>query len=281
MQLLAALLTLLLLTGCAREAPPAPEPTVPSTQLTEPSLEDACRQAAQALGDVSGLRVLVLSEAAQVSPWDYTLIPSTRAEETLLALEATEAVLSGFPDGFLPQLWEGWDSLSLCFVDAIRGSPQSGSLQNAMGLQFEDGQARYLVLALAPARELGYTLVHELSHLIDSRVTRDSHIYDSWNDLNPREFAYSLDVNADMGRFRHLLEGADRCFLDAYAMTYPEEDRARILEFAMNPGNEACFTSPAMQRKLRCICTGIREGFGLTEDGRTFLWEQYLDEHGP
>ena len=253
---------------------------VPFTQDTpDQSQARACRAAAQALSDACGIRVRVLEDAAQVEPWDYSLTPSTRTDETLWALQTAQTILSSFPEGFLSQLQEGYGSLSLCFVDSICGSPQSGSLLRAKGLQFEEDQDSFLVLALAPAQELRYSLVHELSHLIDSQVIRFSSAYDNWSDLNPQEFSYSLDVNADMGRFRSFLEGTGRCFVDEYAMTYPTEDRARILEYAMNPGNEALFVPPVMQQKLRRICTGIREGFGLTDAEETFLWEQYLVQY--
>jgi len=44
----------------------------------------------------------------------------------------------------------------------------------------------------------------------------------------------------------------------------------------MLPGNEALFQSDAMQRKLKALCDGIREAYGLRESPETFLWEQYL-----
>ena len=31
-----------------------------------------------------------------------------------------------------------------------------------------------------------------------------------------------------------------------------------------------------MQEKLLCLCTGIREAYGLTDRNQIYLWEQYL-----
>ena len=67
-------------------------------------------------------------------------------------------------------------------------------------------------------------------------------------------------------------------------MFSPSEDRARIMEYAMKPGNEEVFRSEYMQKKLKTLCTGIREAFGLKESSEQYLWEQYLENpiaHAP
>lgn len=61
-------------------------------------------------------------------------------------------------------------------------------------------------------------------------------------------------------------------------MTYPKEDRATILEYAMLPDTAGYFTSETMQQKLGTVCEAIREAFGWEDDESIFLWEQYLAE---
>ena len=58
-------------------------------------------------------------------------------------------------------------------------------------------------------------------------------------------------------------------------MSFPKEDRARILEYAMMPGNESYFSSEQMQAKLQTICTALREVFDLDPE-QHYAWEQYL-----
>jgi hypothetical protein len=60
-------------------------------------------------------------------------------------------------------------------------------------------------------------------------------------------------------------------------MSFPKEDRARIMEYAMLPGNEGMFRASVMQAKLKKLCLGIREAFELEDAPEVFLWEQYLD----
>ena len=100
-----------------------------------------------------------------------------------------------------------------------------------------------------------------------------------WNTLNPKVFSYDYDYIANLSREDYQwTEGEDRAFIDIYSMSYPKEDRARIMEYAMMLGNEDCFESETMQRKLRQLCLGIRDAFGLKKSTEAFLWEQYLEE---
>ena len=46
----------------------------------------------------------------------------------------------------------------------------------------------------------------------------------------------------------------------------------------MTAGNASCFESETMQKKLRKLCTGIREAFGLKDTSEVLIWEQYLKE---
>ena len=72
------------------------------------------------------------------------------------------------------------------------------------------------------------------------------------------------------------LEGENRAFIDTYSMSYPKEDRARIMEYASMEGNDHYFESPMMQRKLEVLCRGIREAFGLEGLQSPLPWERYL-----
>ena len=247
-----------------------------------PTAQEAAQSRAKAdeLEQAYGLNIRIGEEALALQPWDYTFSGTAPADETDWTLEAVGELLSAFPAGFLSRLQTGWEGFSLCLVPKIQGTPASGSLVSAQGLQFQEDGQYYVVLALAPVEDLRYTLFHEFSHLIDTQVMNRCSAYDDWADLNPQEFAYSLDVNADMTANRQYLTGTNRCFVDYYAMVNPAEDRARIFECAVNPGNGDMFTAPILQQKLRRICTGIREAFDLEDSGERFLWEQYLIRYG-
>ena len=132
-----------------------------------------------------------------------------------------------------------------------------------------------MVLAIGAGCERA--LYHELCHIMDTRVLSKSSAYDQWDKLNPGDFEYDYDYETNRLRQDYqFLQEHSRSFVDMYSMSFPKEDRARILESAMTGGNEALFRCPILQEKLKTMCIGIREAFGLKKYPQALAWESYL-----
>ncbi len=236
----------------------------------------ACEAYAREIGEKYGIEVLIYRDAVQVQPWDYDLEYEYQVPVIQRELELLDRNLSRYPDGFVSTLAQCFDGLSICIVRSLNGTPESGSLDTADGIQFLDGYWAYI--ALAAPRNTEYALYHEMCHLIDTMVLGESGAYDRWDELNPKSFEYDYDYIANQSRDGSAyLQDINRSFIDTYSMSFPKEDRARIMEYAMTEGNESYFTSTTMQAKLRLLCEGIREAFKLKKSPETFLWEQYLN----
>ena len=246
--------------------------TAPYYTAQSPDLEglERCRLEAQRIGSHFGIRVLVWTDAAEVQPPDYRFTPEHRVEVLRSELRLLEERLARYPAGFLPQL----GALRLCLVRSITPTPDNTAGSNALGLHFRSEGESCLMLTTGEGSE--QTLYHELCHLIDSRVLTHSGAYDNWDSLNPGDFRYdySYETNKDRDGSPFLQE-TSRSFIDTYSMSFPAEDRARIMEYAMVSGNAQLFSPPILQQKLTKICLGIREAFGLSEYP-PLPWEQYL-----
>jgi len=120
-------------------------------------------------------------------------------------------------------------------------------------------------------------LYHELYHVMETHILTESTALDQWNSLNPPGFTYDNGYHSDRDSGIYL-QGDSRAFVDTYSMSFPKEDRARILEYAMLPDNRDLFSSEIMQEKLTAICRGIREAYRLKEYEKPLLWEQYLQQ---
>ena len=235
-----------------------------------------CKAYAEEIGQRYGIEVLIHKDATAVKPYDYDLEHEHFVGILQRELELLDRNLSRYPDGFLRTLADRFDGLTVCIVRSLTGTAEAGSLDSADGIQFLNGYHAYIALASNSNTE--YALYHELCHLIDTVVISESGAYDRWDELNPKGFEYDYDYITNQTRDGSAyLQDNSRSFIDTYSMSFPKEDRARIMEYAMTEGNAAYFRSTTMQAKLKLLCEGIREAFGLRKSPETFLWEQYLN----
>lgn len=235
----------------------------------------ACTLYARELSDKYGINILVYKDAVAVEPWDYRLDYEYQADLLQRELDALDARLGRFPDGFLETLAGKFTGLNICLVRDTKGSPESGSPEAVNGIQFLVDFEAYIVLSTTYNTE--YALYHELSHLMETVVLTESAAYDRWDLLNPEGFQYDSEGSRSQDSSDWMKPGAEY-FIDAYAMGYAKEDRARLFEYAMTEGHAERFASPNLQRKLRQMCIGIRDAFDLEDAAVPLPWEQYLLE---
>lgn len=229
---------------------------------------------ARSMGEPHGVQILIGASAVANPPEDYILEMEYQVPVIRQQLETLDSLLDQFPRGFLEQIY---GVKKICIVRSITGAPESGSAEQAQGIQYWAGNDAYMVLAAGESLE--YAFFHEMFHIIDNKVLSDTRAYYYWHNLNPADFGYYWDNTSYLTEDNsEYLQEETRAFIDEYSMTFPREDRARIMEYACNPGNAHYFTSEIMQQKLLTLCKGIREAFGLKNYDQPLLWEQYLKE---
>ena len=236
----------------------------------------ACRETADALSRRYGVQILLWTDATSYEPWDYTLIPEHQVRVIQENLKELEQFLAMYPQSFLLKAAEKTSSgrIQICLVRSILGK-EAGTAAEVTGLQYwDDNRNTYLCLSVAH-QSLSRNASHEMSHIIDSRVLTVCKAYDDWNSLNPPNFTYIGSYTAT-AKNTDWTQGENRAFIDTYSMSYAKEDRARIMEYAMEAENAHYFESDTMQKKLLQLCRGIREAFGLKKSTEVFQWEQYL-----
>jgi len=238
-----------------------------------------CDDRAYELSQIYGVEVLVGMDAVANEPWDYELYPEYQVPVVNQMLDQLEQVLQTYPDGFFRTLTEKTTGapVKICLVRSMYGSPESGSLDTANGIQFWNEDDPYVVIGAGDL--FSQTFYHEMFHVIETCVYGHSNAYDDWNKLNPKGFEYDYDYLANLERAEEdYLQEDKRSFIDRYSMSYPKEDRARIMEYAATEGNESLFVSKTMQNKLKTLCVGIREAFDLREYPNVIIWEQFLEK---
>lgn len=238
-----------------------------------------CRTLADRISDEHDVQILLWTEATEFQPNDYTLVPEYQVPLIEKRLYELDGILSCYPDGFLREAASRSSGrLNICLVRGIYGSADTGALESAAGIQYWD-QNINIYLAVTLGDDMARHVHHELFQIIDSRVLSICSAYDNWNDLNPQNFQYDRDYTSNIRQNDwNLVAGDERYFIDFSAMTCPNEDRAKIMEYAMMEDQGNTFASAPMQAKLRQLCLGIRQAFHLELASQSFRWEQYLTE---
>jgi hypothetical protein len=145
----------------------------------------------------------------------------------------------------------------------------------------QNEEKHMVVFDLGRGQLMEQDLYHEFSHLIDKKLQNMVDIgkkikfsEEGWAALNPSGFVYCQDYRDVPDAYYY--DGYDDHFIDIYSRTFPTEDRARILEYAMI-GAEFCFdTFHGLKTKLEYYCECIRDGFDTTGWPEVTKWEEML-----
>lgn len=233
-----------------------------------------CAAYAEEISRRYGVQILIGERVLDIQPLDYTFKPEHQVPLIRDCLEQLAQILSVYPEGMLHSASQS--PIRICLVRSIANTSGTAP-ESVAGIQFWDSSGAPYV-AVTPGANLERHVHHELFHVLDSRVLSTCSAYDVWDSLNPKDFSYDYDYLLNQQREDTAFTAGDsQHFIDLYAMSYPKEDRARIMEFAILPGQAYRFESTPMQNKLRQLCLGLREAFGLP-DQSPYPWEQYLKE---
>lgn len=255
--------------------------TGPRYTLEDPDTAglEKCKELAQQIGQKHGIEVLIGTDAAAVQPWEYALEAEYQVPMILLELEKLDRLLDSYPESFLSTAAKGTESgvMRICLVRRITGTPESGYMAQMNGASFWVDENVYAAIAVGQTTDQSF--YHTIFHVLETRIMSKSKYCYEWDKHNPEGFAYDYDYTANQSRQDHqYLEGENRAFIDMYSMSFPREDRATIMAYAMTEGNESLFEAEILQQKLLAICQGIRKAFGLEKSSEVYIWEQYLDE---
>jgi len=223
-----------------------------------------------------GIDIIFGEDTVSASADGYTFETEHVPQAYQKALDILTDAMAQFPDNFFTVAADRTQTgkLTVVLVRNIHGSAENRTLASADGIQYWLNGDPYIALSLSGDIERYF--YHEMGHVIDSRVLSTTAVFYEWHKVNPPGFQYDKDYITNLDRDdNQYLVGDDRWFIDTYSMSFEIEDRSRIFEYASLPGNEEFFSSAHMQTKLKRICNGIRQSFGLEND-QTFIWEQYL-----
>lgn len=196
---------------------------------------------------------------------DYKVVAEHQPENIRASLESVKPVLEKLQPIFASYATKG-NAIRLNFVRSIESGED--------WVRFQHNKTWWFLISAKA--DMTDALISGMTLPIESHVLGNSRDYeeDRWNPLNPTGFIYTNITNVEPDP--KYLQGNNRAFTDAEAMSSISDDRRGIIHNAMLSDNAEMFQAPAMQAKLKQICLGIREACGLQKSEKTYLWEQYL-----
>ena len=222
---------------------------------------------------------ICIADETRIDTGDY--LAEQVFQPTLIrnALTILDEALNNYPMDFLCQLQsEDGTPLEINLSGTISPIDGYDSISNAVGLHNYNMGEQYVILDINNLYLLETTIYHEIFHAIDWIVECNSTLFDNdWNTLNPEDFEYDYGYKTNEGNndTTYLYNTAEGYFIDIYSKSFPNEDRARIMENAM-AGNHYYFESEGLYRKLSYICKALREVFSTDAWEETTCWEAAL-----
>lgn len=203
-------------------------------------------------------------------------------------LDLLEKALGKYPAGMLEQLGQKENAGSKLHVYLSGGiTPVDETGIDSIGIQNSLDGILFLVLDVNSFTDLENTIYHEIFHAIEGELNYSEAAffdYEVWDSLNPKDFVYDYDYQENSANydFDYTLDDAEHeaYFVDIYSKSFPGEDRARIMEYAMLDEADARrkkIEVPRLQAKLKYICEQIRKGFDTTGWPEKTVWEQALN----
>ncbi len=200
----------------------------------------------EALEDKYGVDLHIGTECIRDYP-DYDVQVVT--DEALIeqALIQLDEAFSNYPDHFMEQLAFGDIEEMTVYLAGALTPANTQSISDAAAFVTESDHEMMMVLNIYYEDILESTICHETSHWIDRKLAYITTMEGNgsleegvWNSFNPAGFSYDFSYVDGPAYFSDIYTRMDPAteengvyFIDAYSKTFPTEDRARIMEYAI------------------------------------------------
>ena len=253
-----------------------PEQAQPSQTVLEQQLYERAAQLSGRFGvDIR------IAEQCSLKYSHYDTYALTDPVFVRSALDVLEKSLGLYPEGFFRQLPYG--DIGTIRIELVGGLTVKDDIDThpvSVGA-FTQAMDGYYIIVLDGFLLQPQTLFHEFSHIIDARLKWDSIIREDalyseevWLALQPEGFHYAMTYTEVQEELLSYLESG--YFITEYSLTYPTEDRAVLMEAAMNDFTWDFEPGSGTRTKLQYYADCIRDCFDTEGWPEKTCWEQVL-----
>ena len=192
-----------------------------------------------------------------------TVIDSSQKIEE--SLEELEEALKLYPEGFFREFSKKGLYLTVYLVDRF-------STENVTGVT--DPRTNNVTISIATAYPFADSFHHEVFHYMERYIKLNGGTFSSWEVFNPSGFVYGQE-NLEYS-FANTLS-IDSYFVNSYAETAADEDRASTFEYMMANRKAAFFEEEKpIMNKAKYMADVIDLFFTTVNSTTIEYWERYL-----
>lgn len=198
---------------------------------------------------VGGLNTIVLTDTNYIS-------------QILTSLSSS---LSSYPTNFFAEIKNAGYPLTLYLIKRY-------STNNVTGVT--DSTNNNVVISLATDYDFTESLHHEIYHYIEKYLYIKGARYTTWNNLNPQGFSYG---NQNSSLSYNITNSSDAYFVNNYAQTAADEDRASTFEYMTSSYKSSCLEQgKPIWLKAKYMCEQIEAVFSSVSPNTIEFWERYV-----
>lgn len=193
-------------------------------------------------------------------------VSMTDKNEIKKALLDMEATISLFPEDLFWELKNNGYPLTIYLI-------KNYSIENITGIT--ESYSNRVNISIATKFSFGETFNHEVYHYLENFITKfKGASYSSWNTLNLSSFTYGSAIS-DLSYNRTYSE--DAYFVNNYAQTSANEDRASTFEYMMFTNKASCLnTNKPVWKKAKFMSRLLEKYLESVKPEVTEYWERHL-----
>lgn len=245
------------------------------------------RTRAQEIGERYGVEIYIGDDVEECAVDIYEYVETDNVVRISQALSILDRTLARYPSGMLAQLDDDYGSVLRIYLAGGILPADATAIDTAVGVQNTLQDDTHLVLDINSVYDYEITICHEIFHAIENHLNMTGTAWmedDVWNSYNPPDFLYDYDyiTNQDSVDFSYVVGNTGQeeqvYFIDVYSKSFPHEDRARIMEYAMmeEKMETGYFEYEVIKNKLTYISGRIRDGFDTTGWPEVTDWEVWI-----
>ena len=252
--------------------PSTPVEEVPSTNpvddstVTEEVVVDPNDTLRKTIENQYGLSIKYGKETEGYMVDTLSTFPITDENEINKALLDMQSTISLFPEDLFWELKNNGYPLTIYLI-------KNYSVENITGIT--ESYSNRVNISIATKFSFGETFNHEVYHYLENFITKfKGASYSSWNTLNLSNFTYG-SARSDLSYNRTYSE--DAYFVNNYAQTSANEDRASTFEYMMFTNKASCLnTNKPVWKKAKFMSQLLEKYLESVKPEVTEYWERHL-----